>query len=250
MKSSLQRILTLTKRNLIEIIRDPLSLIFLMGLPLVMEVLFYFIFHDLTAQFEMKYLAPGIVVFSQAFLSLFSGMLIALDRSSSFLTRLYVTRTRSYEFITSYVLSLLPIALIQSVIFFIIGGILDTSIFQLNMLIGILLSLVTSILFIGIGILLGSICNEKSVGGVASVVIAGQSILSGMWFPTEGINPSMVAFMKCLPFKNATDLLRNVINGIGNTFNDLWLPLIITVVYALVVLIIAIAVFKYKMKSK
>ena len=250
MKSSLQRILTLTKRNLIEIIRDPLSLIFLMGLPLVMEVLFYFIFHDLTAQFEMKYLAPGIVVFSQAFLSLFSGMLIAIDRSSSFLTRLYVTRTRSYEFITSYVLSLLPIALIQSVIFFIIGGILDTSIFQLNMLIGILLSLVTSILFIGIGILLGSICNEKSVGGVASVVIAGQSILSGMWFPTEGINPSMVTLMKCLPFKNATDLLRNVINGIGNTFNDLWLPLIITVVYALVVLIIAIAVFKYKMKSK
>ena len=124
MKSSLQRVLILTKRNLIEIIRDPLSLIFLMGLPLVMEVLFYFLFHDLTAQFEMKYLAPGIVVFSQAFLSLFSGMLIALDRSSSFLTRLYVTRTRSYEFITSYVLSLLPIALIQSVIFFIIGGIL------------------------------------------------------------------------------------------------------------------------------
>ena len=250
MKSSLQRILTLTKRNLIEIIRDPLSLIFLMGLPLVMEVLFYFLFHELTAQFEMKYLAPGIVVFSQAFLSLFSGMLIAIDRSSSFLTRLYVTRTRSYEFITSYVLSLLPIALIQSVIFFIIGGILDTSIFKLNMLVGILLSLVTSILFIGIGILLGSICNEKSIGGVASVVIAGQSVLSGMWFPTEGINPSMVTFMKCLPFKNATDLLRNVINGIGNTFNDLWLPLIITVVYALVVLIIAIAVFKYKMKSK
>ena len=36
----------------------------------------------MTSQFEMKYLAPGIVVFSQAFLTLFIGLLISLDKSS------------------------------------------------------------------------------------------------------------------------------------------------------------------------
>ena len=42
MNKSISRILTLTKRNIKEIIRDPLSLVFIIGLPLVMEVLFYF----------------------------------------------------------------------------------------------------------------------------------------------------------------------------------------------------------------
>ncbi|MBO7156950.1 MAG: ABC transporter permease [Clostridia bacterium] len=250
MKASFQRIITLTKRNVIEIIRDPLSLIFLMGMPLVMEILFYFIFHDLTQQFEMKYLAPGIVVFSQAFLSLFAGMLIALDRSSSFLTRLYVTTTKSYEFIASYLLALLPIALIQSIVFFIVGGILDTRLFGVSMLTSILLSIVTSLLFIGIGILIGSLCNEKSVGGVASIVIAGQSVLSGMWFPIEGLNKGMVTFMKCLPFKNATDLMQHTLNGISNPFSDFGLPLIILLAYTALVFIVAIIVFRSKMKSK
>ena len=119
MINSVSRIFTLTKRNLKEIIRDPLSLIFIIGLPLLMEVLFYLLFSDLTSQFEMKYLAPGIVVFSQAFLTLFIGLLISLDKSSSFLTRLYVSRAKSYEFILSYALALLPLVLIQSILFFV-----------------------------------------------------------------------------------------------------------------------------------
>ena len=86
MSKSIKRILTLTNRNIKEILRDPLSLIFTLALPLFMEILFYLIFHNLTEQFEMKYLAPGIVVFSQAFLSLFTGLLIAIDRKSSFLS--------------------------------------------------------------------------------------------------------------------------------------------------------------------
>ena len=68
MSNSISRILTLTKRNFKEILRDPISLVFTIGLPLVMEIVFYFLFHELTDQFDVKYLAPGIVVFSQAFL--------------------------------------------------------------------------------------------------------------------------------------------------------------------------------------
>ena len=140
MSKSISRILTLTKRNIKEIIRDPLSLVFIIGLPLVMEILFYFLFHNLTSQFEMKYLAPGIVVFSQAFLSLFIGLLISLDRSTSFLTRLFVSKTKSYEFIISYALSLIPLVLVQSILFFVIGGLLDPSIFKISMIQSILLS--------------------------------------------------------------------------------------------------------------
>ncbi|MBQ2053284.1 MAG: ABC transporter permease, partial [Bacilli bacterium] len=118
MKESLSRIIILTKRDFKEILRDPLSLIFTIGMPLLLEILFYFIFHGLTSQFEMRYLAPGIVVFAQSFISLFVGLLIAIDRSTSFLTRLYVSKARSYEFIFSYALSMIPIIFVQSLLFF------------------------------------------------------------------------------------------------------------------------------------
>ena len=112
----MNRILTLTKRNLKEIVRDPLSLVFIILLPLAMEILFYFIFHELTTQFEMKYLAPGIVVFSQSFLTLFIGLLLSIDRNTSFLTRLYVSKAKSHEFIISYALAMLPIVFVQSIL--------------------------------------------------------------------------------------------------------------------------------------
>ena len=250
MSKSLTRIFILAKRNVKEILRDPLSLIFTLGLPLVMEVLFYLIFHDLTSQFEMKYLAPGIVVFAQSFLSLFVGLLLALDKSSQFLTRLYVSKAKSYEFILGYALSLLPIILVQSVLFFLVGGIIDSSIFSIQMIYSILISIVTSLFYIGVGLLLGSICNEKSIGGVSSIVIAGQSILSGMWFPIEGLNEGMIKLMNALPFRNATQLVQNALNGINDGFKDFILPLIIVLSYTLIVFVIAIIVFKNKMKSK
>ena len=250
MRESASRIIVLTKRNAKEIMRDPLSIALTLALPLFMEILFYLIFHELTPQFEMKYLAPGIVVFSESFLALFVGLLLALDRSTSFLTRLYVSKARSFEFIFSYALSIVPLAFVQSVLFFLVGGIIDVSLFGWGMPTALLLSVITSLLFIGTGLLLGSVCNEKSIGGVASIIIAGQSVLSGMWFPTEGLNEGMVAFMNALPFRNATMLIQNAVNGVTDWTADFALPLAIVLSYALAVFVAAVLVFKRKMKSK
>ena len=249
MRESIARIFTLTKRNLKEIVRDPLSLIFMIAMPLFMEVLFYVIFHTMTSQFEIKYLAPGIVVFSQAFLALFAGQLIAIDRTTSFLTRLFVSKARSYEFIFGYTFALLPLALAQAVLFFIVGGIIDVSFWSVTMLFGILSGMVTAFLFIGIGILLGSLCTEKSVGGVASAIIAGQSLLSGMWFPTDGLGKGMLTFMRVLPFKNGTMLLQNAVNGYGDLFAEVISPLLIVLAYAAVVFIAAVLAFRRKMRA-
>ncbi|MBR6918478.1 MAG: ABC transporter permease, partial [Clostridia bacterium] len=171
MRKRTSEIFALTGRNIKEIVRDPVSLIFLLALPLVMEVMFYYLFHGMTSQFAMKYLAPGIVVFSEAFLALFSGLLIATDRNTSFLTRLYVTGAKSYQFIFGYALAMIPVALVQSILFFLVGGIIDSSIFGAGMILGILTSVFTSLFYIGLGILFGSVCSEKSVGGIASVAV-------------------------------------------------------------------------------
>ena len=250
MRDFIKRTGVLTKRNLKEIARDPLSLIFMIALPLVMEVLFYYLFHALTSQFAINVLAPGIVVFSQSFLTLFTGLLISLDRSSSFLKRLYVSKARPHEFIFGYLFALLPITVVQSVLFFVAGGIIDSSFWSFRMLYGILAGVASSLLFIGLGILFGSLCNEKAIGGVSSIVITGQSILSGMWFPTEGLGGGFMTVMKVLPFKNATMLVSNAVNGYSDVFADVILPLIIVSAYAIVAFAAAVIVFKHKMKSR
>ena len=249
MRESLRRIGTLTKRNVKEIARDPISLIFILAMPLVMEVLLYFLFHNLTAQFEMRYLAPGIVVFSQAFLSLFMGLLIATDRGTSFLTRLYVSKAKPHEFIFSYALAALPIVFVQSVVFFVVGGMFDPALFGWGMVGGVAMSLVTSLLFIALGILFGSVCNEKSVGGIASIVISGQSILSGMWFPVEGLDGAMMTLMEILPFRNASMAVQNVVNGVGG-FDGVGLPILVVIAYMVATFVVAVLAFKAKMQEK
>ncbi len=250
MRDGTRRVLALAKRNGKEILRDPVTLVFMLALPLVMELLFYFIFHSMTDQFEMKNLAPGIAAFSQAFLTLFTGILIAVDRCTSFLTRLFVSGAKPHEFILGYALTMLPISLAQSVLFFIVGGIFDPALFCARMILCVLMCAVTSLLFIGLGILFGSICSEKSVGGICSIVISGQSLLSGMWFPTEGLSGGFITLMKWLPFKNASDLLRNLLNGTDDAFKGIWLPLIILLAYTIVIFVLAVAAFRKKMKAQ
>ena len=249
MKNRIKRIFVLTKRNLLEIIRDPLALVFILGLPLLMEVLFYSIFHKYTIQFEMKYLAPGIVVFSQTFLTLFIGQIISLDRNTSFLTRLYVSKATSFDFILSYVVSLIPIAILQTLLFYTVGIFIDKSLLSINICYSIILSIITSLLFLGLGVLFGSSCSEKSVGGVSSIVISCHSVLSGMWFPVDGLSGFMLDLMNILPFKNATILIQNSLNG-NFGFNEFIKPLLIVSIYIIIVYLISIMLFKNKMKEK
>lgn len=250
MKESLSRIFTLTKRNIKEILRDPLSIIFTFGLPLLLEIVFYAIFHKLTVQFQMKYLAPGIVVFAQAFLTLFTGLLLSLDRNTSFLTRLYVSKAKSHEFIFGYAFSVFPLSIIQAIFFYLVGGIIDPSIFGVGMIYSILLAGLTSLFFIAFGMLFGSICNEKSIGGVSSIIICGQSVLSGMWFPIDALSGTIKTIMECLPFRNSHLLVQNALLGINNVMDDFLKPLLIVLGYIVVAFVVAILVFKSKMKEK
>ena len=178
------------------------------------------------------------------------GLLLSTDRSTSFLTRLYVSKSKSYEFIFAYALSIIPIVFVQSILFFVVGMIFDFSIFSINMLYAILLSLFTSLFYIVVGLFIGCLCSEKSMGGVASIVIAGQSVLSGMWFPIEGLNDTILTIMNILPFRNATILVQNAMLGSTSNFKDFLLPLIIVLAYTTFAFICAIITFTIKMKEK
>ena len=111
------KMLTFANRNAKEILRDPLTLFFGLGFPLVLLLLMSAIQANIPVElFEIQHLTPGITIFGLSFMTLFSATIIAKDRGSSLLQRLYTTPMRPSDFILGYTLPILPIALTQSVI--------------------------------------------------------------------------------------------------------------------------------------
>ncbi len=107
-----------TRRNMKEILRDPLNLFFGLGFPLVLLGLLTLINANIPPEannpmFEINNLAPGLAMFGTVFFALFVGVLLAKDRTSSFLMRLFTSPMRSTEFLLGYTLPMTMMAIVQ-----------------------------------------------------------------------------------------------------------------------------------------
>lgn len=238
------RTLVFAKRNFKEIVRDPISLVFCIGLPLFLLVIFEQ-FNIPSYIYSINNFAPGIAIFGFSFISLFSGLLIANDRTSSFLTRLFASPLTAMDYIIGYSLSLLPIALLQSILFFITSFFLGLAV-NINVLYAILFLIPISVLFIGIGILIGCSFSDKQEPGIASIIIQAVAFLSGMYFSVDQFGTTFKTIARILPFSYALDLTRSALRG---DFSNILVPFIWVLAYTVVVLIIAIAIFNKKMVS-
>lgn len=234
-------------RNSKEILRDPLNLAFGIGFPLVVLLLLSAIQANIPVSlFEIQNLAPGIAVFGLSFISLFSGMLIAKDRSSSFLMRLFASPLKSSNFILGYILPLLPMAIMQSVITFIAAIFLGMPV-NGNTLLALIVLIPTAILFIGIGLLAGSLLSDKQVSGICGALLTNLSAwLSGTWFDLNLVGGAFKAVAKALPFVHAVDAAKSAIAG---DYSAIMPELIWVIGYAAVILSLAIIVFSKKMRS-
>ncbi len=192
-----------------EILRDPLSLIFGIGFPVVLLLLFSAIQSNIpVALFEAETLTPGIAVFGLSFLALFSAQLLARDRATFVLGRMFTTPMRAHNFILGYVLPLLPMALGQGII-----------VYGVSMLLGLtptwgILPALASLLpvagiYIGIGLLCGSLMSEKAATSLCGALLTNCSaLLGGAWFSLEMVGEGFRAFADLLPFSHAVDLGR------------------------------------------
>ena len=205
------RIYTFAKRTLKEILRDPLTLIFGLGFPAVLILLLSAIQANIPVSlFEIGNLVPGMTVFGLSFMTLFSATLIAKDRESAFLTRLYATPMKALDFILGYTLPILPIAIAQSVFCFAVGLILGMEL-SINILYSILFIIPIALFFIGLGLLFGSLLNQKQVGGICGAALTNITAwLSGIWFDLELVGGAFKWFASILPFRHAVQIEQNL----------------------------------------
>lgn len=240
--------LTFAKRNAKEILRDPLNLAFGLGFPLVLIVLLSVIQANIpVALFEIQHLTPGITVFGLSFMSLFSATIIAKDRGSSLLQRLYTTPMSSVDFILGYTLPILPIAVTQSVICYIAAILLGLDI-TVDILYAIVFIIPVSALYIALGLLCGSVFNDKQVGGICGALLTNLSAwVSGIWFDLELIGGAFKKISYALPFVHAVEMERAVLAGdLSEIFPHIWWVL----GYAIVLFIVAVLLFLRQMKKQ
>jgi len=178
-------------------------------------------------------------------LMLFTAMLISKDRNSSFQSRLNVSPMKSYEILFGYVLAILPLAFVQVVLIFCTSLCFGLSA-QWNILLAILSLVPSMLLFIGFGILLGSLFNEKAVGGMCSLIINLAVFLGGMFFPMETMNNAFTIICDILPFAPGIKLPKMIIS---NSTAGIWLPIMTLVLYMLMIFSVSIVVFQIKSKS-
>ncbi len=240
------RMLTFAGRNFKEILRDPLTSVFSLGFPVVLLLLLSAIQANIPVElFAIERLSPGIAVFGLCFMSLFSATLVARDRESAFLRRLYTTPLSSLDFILGYMLPVIPMAIGQCVICFLLSFVLGLSP-SLNVLYAVLFIIPVSFLFIGMGLLCGSVMGVKQVGGICGALMTNvTAFLSGVWFDLELVGGAFKRIAYVLPFAHAVELERKVVAGdIGDILPNL------AVVLAYAAALTAIACFAFLRQKK
>ena len=242
------RMLTFASRNTKEILRDPINLIFGLGFPMVLILLLSAIQANIPVSlFEIQHLTPGIAVFGLSFMTLFSATLISKDRGSALLQRLYTTPLTPVDFILGYTLPILPIAVAQSIICYVAAIFLGLEI-SVNILWAVLCILPTSLLYIALGLLCGSVLTDKQVGGVCGALLTNLSAwLSGTWFDLDLVGGTFRKIADALPFVHAVNLGRSVLIGDFSAIGQhIWWVL----GYALVLLAAAVVLFLRQMKKQ
>ena len=241
------RMLTFANRNTKEILRDPLTLLFGLGFPLTLILLLSAIQANIPVKlFEIQHLTPGITIFGLAFMTLFSSTIIAKDRGSSLLQRLYTTPLSPFDFILGYTLPIIPISIAQCVVCYIAAIFLGLNI-TLNILYAVVFIIPVSILYIALGLLCGSVLNDKQVGGICGALLTNLSAwLSGIWFDLDLVGDAFQKIAYALPFVHAVEMERAVLAGdfIG-IFPHIWWVL----GYAAILLVLAVLLFLRQMKK-
>lgn len=237
-------------RNTKEILRDILTLFFGLAFPLVILLLLYAIGSAVPEEahldmFDIEILTPGITVFGLSFIALFSAQLIAKDKTTSFMMRLFTSPIKSSEFILGYTLPLIPMSLAQTLICYITAIILGLE-FTPNILLAAVVNIPIALVFIALGLLCGTVLSEKAVGGICGALLTNLSAwFSNIWFDTALVGGWFEGIANALPFAHAVNAARYVLNG---EFESVMPDLLWVIGYAVVLLAVAIVIFTVKMK--
>lgn len=242
------------KRCYKEILRDPLSLIFGAAFPVILMIVLQIINksglitnEDLKQTFALSNQLVSISVFTFSFASFYAGILVSRDRDSGFLHRLYSTDMSILDYFLGYVLPLLFVSFLQSVMCMTTSLLLNL-IFHINdlnitleYLLLIAMLVPVELIFIFIGMMLGSSFSVRESVSIFFVIMVIVGLTGNIFFPVTMFGNVFTNISKILPFYPSIRSLTNLITD-GNVFPEYF----ITLGYSICLFVISFFIFKRK----
>lgn len=253
----MNRTMVFAKRNITEMLRDPLGYVFCVAFPIVMLIVMTAVDRSIPAEtgmtiFRIDNLLGGIIVFGHTFLMLFTALSVSTDRYGSFLMRLYATPMTSSNFTKGYILPMLVVGIFQSIVAIISAYIISLIVgYEFNapgLLLAVVAAIPSAVMFICIGLIFGTLFNRNAAPGLCSVIISFGSFVGGIWFDAEGIGGVLGTICKCFPFIYATRSVRASIK-LDFSMDTMGIGMIVTISVAVVLLVLSSILFKAKMRA-
>ena len=241
-------------RNIKELVREPLSWVFCIGFPMVMLLLMTVINNSIPPEagmtlFQIEKLGPGIAIFGLTFIMLFASLLVSGDRKDAFLLRVFTSPMKPWEYILGYIMPLIALSIAQflvtEIVSYIMGAASGTFLNIGNMLFAVVVSLPSMIMYIGFGILFGSLFSKNAAPGLCSVIISLSGMLGGIWMDVDTIGGTLADICKAMPFYHTVYSARLAFAG---DFAASLTEAAIVLIWAVVVTVLAVVVFRKKMK--
>lgn len=238
-----------------EILRDPLSYIFCLAFPIVMLCIMTFVDMSIPKEtgitlFKIQNLAPGIAVFGLTFVMLFSSIQVSKDRSTPLMLRMYASPLKAADYVAGYVAPMVIIGFFQSIFTFttsyIIGQITGFHFSIEHIFICILVLIPAILLYVSLGIFIGTLLNDKSAPGICSLVITASCILGGIWIDVDSVGGVFAKVCHVLPFYSGVKAARCAIIG---EYNNMLSSLLLVLIYSVIIFILSALVLNHKMQK-
>ncbi len=197
---------------------------------------------------QMDFVAPGIIIFGLLILVPTSARLMVKDKEAGYMSRLLTTPTRPWEFISGYSLALVVIAIVQIIIFIMLGVAFGMNIVG-NIFLAFLVYFVAGLCSIGIGMVVAALSkSENQAEPLCWLIAMPLAVLSGVWFPQE-IMPDFIQVLgDIFPFSHAVSASRMIIIR-GADFGAVSSSIIFITAWAAGAFMLGIALFRHKMKG-
>ena len=234
----------LAKRNLKEVLRDPLSLGIAIALPLLLLMTLQALGGEETPYMTPTLLTPGIILFGFVMVMFSSAMILSKDRETALLARLLTAPLRSNEFVTGYSVPYLLVAAMQWIILMVVGVVLGLAVAGPVAAVVLVFALM-AVFYVALGMIFGATLTVAQTSGAYAVVLL-LTIFGGAWFDLEAIGGVFLTVGDLLPFKHALDASRAVMAD-GAGFADIAGDLFWIGGYAIGAVLLAVGAFRRRM---
>ena len=126
-----------------------------------------------------------------------------------------------------------------------IAAISGTSLDITGMLVSVVTAIPSMLMFIGFGLLFGTLFNKNAAPGLSSIIICLSGMFGGIWMNIDTIGGTLADMCKALPFYHCVRSARLAFSG---DFSGSLGESGIVLIWAVIVVTVSIFVFKKKMR--